>query len=69
MDLATLVSRIGNIVTIALSIAAGIIIFVTYKYASVTEKIAYTLIYAASIWLLIFTFKMSIIWFIKALKK
>lgn len=64
-----LISKIGNAFIVALSIVVGILVFYVYgEDATIGEKLAYSLIFAASIFTLFYTVKLTIIWFLKALK-
>ena len=70
MRLETWVSRVLDALIIALSIFAGAMIFSVYGgEATLSEKIAYTFIFAVCIWLIIYPFKWTIIWLIEALRK
>jgi len=70
MDITRIISQIGNAIIIAFCIFIGVVIF--YVYGDDTtygERLAYSLIFAAAIFTLLYTFKLAVIWFIKALKK
>ncbi len=70
MNLIKFISQIGNVIIIGLSIFLGGMIFYLYSdNATFGEKLAYSVIFAAAIFTLFYTFKITVIWFIKALKK
>lgn len=65
-----MISRIGNAIIIAFCIFVAIFIFNVYgDDTSIGARIAYSIIFSAAIFTLLYTFKLTIIWFIKALKK
>jgi hypothetical protein len=70
LKLTGIVSVVGNLVIVGLSIFLAGLIFNYYgNEATFGEKLAYSVIFAAAIFTLIYTFKFTVIWFIKALKK
>ncbi len=65
-----IISQIGNAIIIALCIFVAILIFNLYSDdTTVSERLAYSIIFSAAIFTLLYTFKLTVIWFIKALKK
>jgi len=70
MDITKIISQIGNAVIIAFCIFVGIFIFYVYgDDTTIGERLAYAIIFSAAIFTLLYTFKITIIWFIKAIKK
>jgi len=70
MKATTIISQLGNALIIALSIFIGIWIFYLFgDDTTVSARMAYTLIFTAAIFTLLFTFKVAVIWFIKAMNK
>jgi len=70
MDMTKVISQIGNAVIMAFCIFIGIFIFYLYSDdTTISERLAYAIIFSAAIFTLLYTFKITIIWFIKALKK
>ncbi len=70
MDTAKIISQLGNALIIALCLFMGIFIFNLYSDdTTVSARLAYTVIFSAAIFTLLYTFKVAVIWFIKSIKK
>lgn len=70
MDTAKIISQLGNAFIIALCLFMGIFIFNLYSDdTTVSARLAYTVIFSAAIFTLLYTFKVAVIWFIKSIKK
>jgi len=66
----TIISQLGNAFIIAASIFIGIWIFYLFSDdTTVGARMAYAVIFTAAIFTLLYTFKLALIWLIRAMNK